>query len=173
MKKVIIFLIMAALVLVATPALLFAGNIKSNSGDAFDNWKGTLGFVDVERNDGYDSPSGRVMLNYNSDEDVWVVNLVAKGLDPQVKYQVIFHNGTITSLGCGYPNSGGVLHIKSIVPKGEIDPTKTFSHGNARVNVRLAASGGGCSGVSDSAVLTTVQAWGGSDLIPVGSNRPE
>jgi len=166
MKKIIVFIVVAALVLVFTPALIYAGN-----GDAFDNWKGTLGFVDVERNSEYDNPSGHVILNYNSGKDEWVVNVVAKGLNPEIKYEVMFMNGPIIPLGCGYPNANGVLHINAKGFTGEIDPTITFSAGAARVNVRLANDD--CSGKSDSAVLTTVLNWGGTGLVPVGSNRPE
>ncbi|GAI29020.1 unnamed protein product, partial [marine sediment metagenome] len=47
----------------------------AGNGDAFDNWKGTLGFVDVERNSEYDNPSGHVILNYNSGKDEWIRKL--------------------------------------------------------------------------------------------------
>ena len=167
MKKAIIFIVIAALMLTVTPAIIYAVNE-----DVFDNWKGTL-VNNPDVADDYDDASGKVILNYNSEEDIWVVNIVAKGLDPEIKYQAIFHNGTITTLGCGYPNSGGVLHIKTTIPKNQIDPTKTFSAGEARVNVRLAAPGGGCVGISNSAVLSTVKKWGGTGLVPAGSNRPE
>lgn len=163
MKKIIVFMVVAALVLVFTPALIYAGN-----GDAFDNWKGTLGFVDVERNSEYDNPSGHVILNYNSGKDEWVVNVVAKGLNPEIKYEVMFMNGPIIPLGCGYPNANGVLHIKARGFEGEIDPTITFWAGDARVNVRLANED--CVGIGNSAVLSTVL---GTGLVPVGSNRPE
>ena len=168
MKKILIAI--AVFVVILMVSLPIYGEKKDNSGDEFDSWKGTLGFIDVPRNAEYEDPSGHVLLNYNSGKDEWVVNVVVKGLIPGVKYQVMFMNGPIVPLGCGYPNDNGILHIKARGFAEEIDPTQTFSSGEARVNVRLANDD--CSGIGNSAVLTSVEGYG-SGLIPVVSNRPE
>ena len=169
MKKLLIAILVFTLVFAV--ALPIYGDKKDNSDDAFDNWKGT--FVDNPNvNNIYDDATGQVILNYNSGKDEWIVNVVAKGLDPTVKYQVMVYDGSQIILGCGYPNSGGVLHIKARLSKEIIDPTIPVKYG-VRVNVRLAEPGEGCIGVQNSAVLSTSINWGGDGLIPVDSNRPE
>lgn len=158
---------------IATGALLLSAVSAFAVGD-YDNWRGTM--VDNSNvSDLYDDASGHVVLNYRSGKDDWVVNVTARGLDPDVSYQVIYYDGAVLSFGCFYPNRGGTLHVNTKGYSGQIDPTKVSPE--PRVNIRLdnPATGEVCDGIANSAKLTTYSSgsWGGSGLIPSGSERPE
>ena len=169
MKKVIVFIIIIAVALVAAPTLVFARG-------GYDNLKGT--FSDKNGPDIYDDASGKVTLNYNSGKQEWVVNIVVKGLLPGVKYQALISSGSNdpgTVLVCDNSNPNGVLHINTKIPGGTIDSASVID-GSARVTIRT--TDGSCTKLPGAAVLTTLTKlvnpnWDGSGLIPVGSNRPD
>ncbi|OGG16408.1 hypothetical protein A3D05_05100 [Candidatus Gottesmanbacteria bacterium RIFCSPHIGHO2_02_FULL_40_24] len=140
----------------------------------FDNWQGSLS-QDSSEADEYDSAKGKVVLNYRSGKDNWIINVNAQGLVPGVSYEVIFYDGNVHSLGCFVAIAGGTGHLNANgFSVADIDPTKPGPE--PRVNVRLDNPNTVvCDGVADSAKLTTLSSapWNSSGLVAVGSNRPE
>ena len=161
---------------IAVGAALLAFALPVLASGQFDNWKGAL-VSNPNVNNEYDDAYGKVILNYVSGQDSWVVNLNAFGLIPGISYQVIFYQGgspASHSLGCFVANKNGNGHLntKGINPS-YINPTLTVP-GDPRVNVRLDnTSTEDCDGLENSAALTTGVNWSGMELVPAGSMRPE
>lgn len=160
-----------ALVLVLTLGLVATAAVGASDA-VYDNWRGVLAGRDVTR-DGhyYGDAEGHVVFNYRKGQGNYMVNLVARGLNPGEEYEVKFLAGEpgawdmYQTVGYFTADSDGEghLNVRGFSP----DVTHFDEQPEAFFSVYKGAW----------RLLTTSEArageLGAEDIEPVGSNRGE
>ncbi len=159
-----------ALVLVLTLGLVATASVGATDA-VYDNWRGVLGGRDVTfEGHNYADAEGHVVFNYRKGQGDYIVNLVARGLNPGITYEVRINVNCLDTgdtirqkFGEITANEDGVGHINV---RGFTPEVTDFDESDPILRFLVVRPNGW-------RVLTTAEAGGGEDIEPVGSNRGE